>query len=180
MNAAPGRGEASETQQAQATLSPPHLVEGNYMAIPMRSMWRPKCANFPGRWQANGEIDVYDAPRINAPIVDRLSADEWVNAVQYELHLPTLRGVVRRAGDGLDVGDEVYSALLCLDEDNCEGLVWRDGRLVELRADLGNSTPEIEYDVASNSNSAIDWVYVEREGGRRSAWIRDMSLSGIE
>lgn len=181
INPAPDRGELSETQQAQAALLPPHLVEGNYMAIPMRNMWCPKCANFPGRWQANTEIDVYGAPRIDAPIVDRLSAEEWVNAVRYELHLPALRGVVRRAGDGLGVGDEVFSAVLCVEEDSCEGLMWHDGSLVERRADLGVSAPEIEYAVrASNPDFKIDWVYVEREGGRRSGWIRDMNLSGIE
>ena len=183
MNAAFGRGGGSETQQAQAGLSAPELVEGSYMSIPMQDMWCPKCANFPGRWRANAEIVVYAAPRINAPIVDRLSAEEWVNAVRYELHLKALRGVVRRAGRGFEVGDEVYSVLRCWDEELCNELVWRNGRTVEFPEGPDNSAPEIENVTnldALDPNSRIDWVYVEREGGRRSGWIRDMNLSGVE
>lgn len=175
------QAQASEPQQTQDALPPPLFVEGGYITMPMRDMWCPKCANFPGRWRASGEIDVYAEPRINAPIVDQLADEEWVNAVRYERHLRAQRGVVRRAAGEFHVGEEVYSADRCFDEETCDTLIWRNGRVVEFLS--GRRTPEIEYaprDDPFAPIDMIDWVYVERDGGRRNGWIRDLSLWGIE
>ncbi len=172
--------QASEPQPAQDALPTPLFVEGGYITMPMRDMWCPRCANFPGRWRANTEIDVYAEPRINAPIVDQLAEDEWVNAVRYERHLRALRGVMRRAVGGVDVGDEVYAAEFCRDENTCDTLIWHKGRMVELGyRELGS---EIEYaplEDPFDPEYLIDWVYVERDSGRRNGWIRDLHLSGI-
>jgi hypothetical protein len=171
---------ASEPQQAQGALPPPLFVEGGYITMPMRDMWCPRCANFPGRWLSHGGIDVYAEPRINAQIVDQLAEDEWVNAVRYERHLRAQRGVVLRAAGEFHVGDEVYSVGRCFDEETCDTLISHNGRVVEFLS--GRRTPDIEYaplEDPFNSNYMIDWVYVERDGGRRNGWIRDLRLSGI-
>lgn len=176
----PRRAQASESQQTQAALPPPLFVEGGYITLPMRDMWCPRCANFPGRWLSHGGIDVYAEPRINAQIVDQLAEDEWVNAVRYERHLRARRGEVRRAVGGLDVGDEVYAAAFCVDENTCNTLIWHDGRMVELG--YREHISEIEYaplEDPFDPEYLIDWVYVERDGGRRNGWIRDLRLSGI-
>lgn len=175
------QARASEPQHAQDVLPPPLFVEGGYITMPMRDMWCPRCANFPGRWLSHGGIDVYAEPRINAPIVDQLAENEWVNAVRYEMHLRALRGVVRRAAGDFHVGDEVHSVGRCYDEETCDTLIWHNGRVVEFLYD--SRTPEIEnapIEDPFSPNDRIDWVYVERDGGRRNGWIRDLHLSGIE
>lgn len=182
---ASGRDDQDAAAQAQEHHTDPALaaldmVEGGYARFEQPSMgcnYR-GCLNFPGRWFADSETIVYAEPRISAPVIDRLAIGEWVNAVRYEQHIQPRRGVVTRAGDGVEVGQVLY--LLWAEYDDEGGgtmRFWRRGGPIDVSTG-GEDSPEIRYEAAGAES--IDWVYVEREDGRRNGWLRDPMMPGVE
>lgn len=185
MSSALGRDEGNAAQQTQehptdSALAGLDIVEGGYARFERASLrcdYR-GCDNFPGRWFADSETPVYAEPRISAPVIDRLTVSEWVNAVRYEQHIQPRRGIVTRGGGGLEVGETLY--LLGAEYDDEGGAtmqLWRGGGLIVLY-DGDEDYPEIRYDDAGAES--IDWVYIEREDGRRNGWLRNPMMPGVE
>ena len=153
------------------------MVDGGYARFPSEEMWcEYRCANFPGRWRADAETELYAAPNINAAVVDRLSVDESVSAVRYERHVRPLRGVVSRAGEGLNVGDVVYA----LGGDEETTYLWRNGQSYSVTITSDAETYPIAFERTYQDGDFIDWVFVERADGRPNGWLRNPRMPGVE
>ena len=128
------------------------------------------------------KLEVRARPDPAAPVIDRLAMGEWVRATRAELHT-ALRGIVRRAGDGYEVGDVVFQIAGFADWDYW---LWRRGELRRFAADrCDEDCPEepppeglwIEY---RGGDTQELWMYVEREDGRPSGWLLYPHFPSIE
>lgn len=170
-------GDSGATAQRPADPDPERvgldLDEDGHLPIPSDQMWcEYKCANFPGRWRAADATDVYAAPLVHARIVGQLSPGEAVDAVRYERRVRPRRGVVQRAGRGLEAGEVVH--MIGGTEDTI--LLIRGGVRFELWFDNSPEDAEIAFE---GEYESVDWVFVERDG-RPNGWLRNPQMPGMD
>ena len=166
----------STAQQApvDAELAGLDIDTDGYLRLPSNDMWcEYRCANFPGRWRADAPTDVYAEPLAQAQIVGQLSPGEIVNAVRYERRVKPRRGVVQRAGRGLEVGEVVYM----IGGDETSIYLLRHGVSFNLEYDESDDDAQVAYE---SDYETVDWVYVERGGGRPNGWLRNPQMPGMD
>lgn len=168
---------ATTAQQAPADpgLAGLDIDADGYLRLPSDDMWcEYRCANFPGRWRADAPTDVYAEPLAHAQALGRLSPGEIVNAVRYERRVKPRRGVVQRAGRGLEAGEVVYM----IGGDETSVYLLRHGVNFNLEFDESDDdADQIAYD---SEYESVDWVFVERDGGQPNGWLRNPQMPGMD
>lgn len=179
----PAGGERSEVEG-------PSLTERGLYRLPTDARWCGEYCDL-GRHYVDvvatdfraQELDVRARPDPDAPVIDQLTPGEWVRATKSELHT-TARAIVRRAGDGYEVGDVVYYILSYAD---WEYWLWRRGELQRFEADrCEEDCPEgpppegLWFDYEGPQKDQEVWMYVERSEGRPSGWLLYPHFPSIE
>ena len=106
----PARAERSE-------VADPPITERGLYRLPTDETWCGEYCDL-GRHYVHidatdlfaDKLDVRATPDPAAPVIDQLAMGEWIRATRSELHTRQ-RGVVRRAGDGYEVGDVVFQII---------------------------------------------------------------------
>ncbi len=130
-----------------------------------------------GRIQAEAAVTLYDRPGPSAAAVGRLEAGEWVEAVDTEVRLVPVRGVVRESGKlprPLARGDVVYG--LTPTGEGCLDL-WRKGAVLDWcdPESIGSDYARIDFDPPpAGAPPMVFWVRVKRLKGP-DGWIRDLA-----
>lgn len=172
------RNDTTHVSQQVATdpeLAGVPLEADGYMALESTTdMWcEYRCANFPGRWRADYPTDVYAAPGLNPQVIGQLAPGEIVNAVRYQRRVKPRRGVVTRAGGGLEVGEVVFM----IGGEEMATYLLRHGADYVLQWEQSDADPEIAF---AEDYDTTDWVFVERSGGRPNGWLRSPMMPGME
>jgi len=177
----PARAERSE-------VADPPITERGLYRLPTDETWCGEYCDL-GRHYVHidatdlfaDKLDVRATPDPAAPVIDQLAMGEWIRATRSELHTRQ-RGVVRRAGDGYEVGDVVFQIIGA----DWNYWLWRRGELRMFEADrCEEDCPEeppreglwIEYSGADDQEL---WMYVEREDGQLSGWLLNPHFPSIE
>lgn len=178
----PLRGDRNEVEE-------PSLTERGFYRLPTDERW---CGEFCdlGRHYVDvaatdfrgAELEVRAGPDPAAPVIDQLAMGEWVRATRSELH-STRRGVVRRAGDGYELGDIVF--FIESANSDWEYWLWRRGELRSFpydrcEEDCPEEPPAEGLWIVSYGDSEEHWMYVEREDGRPSGWLLNPHFPSIE
>lgn len=125
-------------------------------------------------WRASKPVDLHAQPDPAAPVVATIAADEWVEAVDGQLRLRPLRGVVHTATTSppLAVGDVVYML-----EPQGEGFytLWGNGKMLEHDWAEGDANEPITWDAPAPAAPGLTlgwWVQLKRADGR-TGWVKD-------
>ena len=125
-------------------------------------------------WRAIAKVELRERPDPASPVVATIAPGEWVKAIDGQLRLVPLRGVVKRAtaNPPLAVGDVVYML-----EPLGEGfyVLWHKGKTLE--HDWTNMSEEepIAWDKEAPPPSGAIlgwWVQLKRENGQ-TGWVKD-------
>jgi hypothetical protein len=170
--ASPAQPSAAAATPAKPALMPP-MENGVYVAKGV-CFGEGYCYS---NWRANKIVQLRARPDPAAPIVATVKPKQWVEAVDGQLRLVPLRGVVRKtiASPPMKKGDVVYML-----EPQGEGfyMLWHKGRTVEHDWASGDPNEPIDWDKhAAPPNGAITgwWVQLKTKNGKMG-WVKDPSF----
>lgn len=154
---------------SSATAEAPPLVDGYYVEPGDRC--GEACPTF-GKWKATAASDVYADSTLDAEVIAHVAAGDTVMTAPGHTVVRPLRGVVQKAGGGLEAGDVVYQLLG--DGEGFSFDVWRNGQVLNIEAE-GANAPEITWDDRHEEGPlSLWWVRVELANGTKG-WLRNPS-----
>lgn len=126
-------------------------------------------------WRASAPVQLHERLDPASPVIATVAPGEWVEAIDGQLRLRPLRGVVKRATEKppLAVGDVVYML-----EPLGEGdyALWRKGQALEHDWISGGDDEPITWDTSAPPAPAGAilgwWVQLKRENGQ-TGWVNE-------
>lgn len=158
---------------AHAGKDGPPLTDGVYIAKGV-CFGEGSCYRY---WRASAPVDIRERPDPASRVIATVKPEEWVEAVDGQLRLLPLRGVVHTATKDppLAVGDVVFML-----EPQGEGFytLWHDGKTLAHDWASGDAHEPITWEPARDppTGVVVGWWLQLKLGDGRTGWVKDPSF----